>query len=274
MSPQIHAAAKPADEAVPNDLIPVPINNEEKEVPERKAGHYRTNDKKLIVGTIIMMFLLCLSWSAQWASFALPYWRGDKYHTGGLFQVCGNTEFRYDPATTDIYPDTTHEWRCEPFEQYVDRFQQLFKDYPTGDWYVQAGSAKKMIVVSRWFEALTTSMDMFFGVTTAYVVVYPHSDPDKQTKNLKLALIGVLLTPVWTICDQFIQMAYWNSIGVGIFNHEVQTYLYASGDISWISSVIDLILQVSCLAFGVRRAWRLKDEAAAKAGIKITSHDA
>ncbi|ORY21562.1 hypothetical protein BCR33DRAFT_797710 [Rhizoclosmatium globosum] len=268
------AADKPSTTA-PEQLTAIPISEDES-APVRKPGHYLTKDKRLIVGVVIMMVLLCCSWSAQWASIILPYWRGDQYHTGGLFQICGDTEFGYDPVAMDIYPDTKHEWRCEPFEQYVDRFQQLFKDYKNGpgDWYVQAGSAKKMIVVSRWFEALTTSMDMFFGVTTAYVVVYPHSDPAKQTLNMKFALIGVLLTPVWTIADQFIQMSYWGAIGVGYFNHEVQKYLYASGDIAWISSVIDLILQVACLGYGVKRAWRAKLEEAERRGVTITSHDA
>ncbi|KAJ3120188.1 hypothetical protein HK100_012903 [Physocladia obscura] len=175
------------------------------------------------------------------------------YHVGGLFVICGDRDFTFNNATNRIYPSIKTNWTCQPFTDYVDNFQQLFAAQPDSDWYVQAGAAKKMIVVSRWFEALTTSMDMVFGVTTIWAVVYPHVDFAQQKKNMIFALVGIILTPSFAVVDSFIQNSYWASIGVGIFNTNVQTFLYASGDISWISSAIDFALQAGFLIWGVRR---------------------
>ncbi|KAJ3120415.1 hypothetical protein HK100_012806 [Physocladia obscura] len=205
-----------------------------------------------IAAVIIFLLLIC-SWTAQWVAFAIPYWRGDQYHVGGLFEICGDRDFIFNNVTNRIYPTIKTNWTCQPFADYVDNFQQLFAAQPDSDWYIQSGAAKKMIVVSRWFEALTTSMDMIFGVTTIWAVVYPHVDFAQQKKNMIFALIGIILTPSFAVIDSFIQNSYWASIGVGIFNTNVQTFLYASGDISWISSAIDFALQAGFLIWGVRR---------------------
>ncbi|KAJ3026738.1 UNVERIFIED_CONTAM: hypothetical protein HDU68_005164 [Siphonaria sp. JEL0065] len=208
---------------------------------------------------IIIFVLLMCSWGAQWASIILPYWRGDKYHTGGLFQICGNTDFRFDNETTNIYPGETYAWRCDSFEDYVDRFQSIFPD-KNSDWYVQAGAAKKLIIVSRWFESLTTSFDMVFGVTTIWAVVYPAVDKTVRKQNMRFALIGVLLTPSFAIIDTFVQNSYWEAIGVGTFNTDIQTFFYASGDIAWISTFMDFCLQLGFLIIGVRRQYVLAQQ--------------
>ncbi|KAI9329192.1 hypothetical protein BDR26DRAFT_1011877 [Obelidium mucronatum] len=132
----------------------------------------------------------------------------------------------------------------------------LFPDH-SSDWYVQAGSAKKLIVVSRWFECLTTSFDMVFGTTTIWAVVYPHVDRKIQKTNMMIALIGVLLTPSFCLIDSFVQNSYWASIGVGIYEKDVQKFLYASGDISWISTFIDFCLQIGFLIWGTRKQYLL-----------------
>ncbi|KAI9329193.1 hypothetical protein BDR26DRAFT_31645 [Obelidium mucronatum] len=218
--------------------------------------HALTKDKVLIRWAIIIFVFLCFSWAAQWASIILPYWRGDQYHVGGLFQICGNTKFSYDGNT--IQPDRPHEWRCEKFEDYVDDFQSIFpKDT---EWYIQAGSAKKLIVVSRWFESLTTSFDMVFGTMAIWAVIYPHYDPKIQKRNMITAVIGCMLPPAFALVDGFVQNSYWEEIGVGMFNDDIQTFFYASGDIAWISTSVDVVLQISFLAYGVRRQHRLAQQ--------------
>ncbi|KAJ3283973.1 hypothetical protein HDU79_008616 [Rhizoclosmatium sp. JEL0117] len=218
--------------------------------------HQLSKDPILIRWSIIIFFLLCCSWSAQWAAFALPYWRGDDYHIGGLFQICGDRDFIYNPNTTNIVPGPPYPWKCEPFDDYVTRFQSIFPRQDM-EWYVQAGSARKLIVVSRWFEALTTAMDMVFGATTIWAVIYPNVDPKQQRRNMVYALIGICLTPTFAVVDSFIQNSYWADIGVGIFNQNIQTFLYASGDISWISSAVDFALQIGFLIYGIRRQYVL-----------------
>ncbi|KAJ3074912.1 hypothetical protein HDU98_009881 [Podochytrium sp. JEL0797] len=226
----------------------------DEEIRAETHKHTLTNDKVMIRTAIVVFVLLCLSWSSQWAAFIMPYWRGDQYHIGGLFQICGNRDFTYNATTSRIYPTIKTEWNCKSFEEYVDKFQTLFPDH-NSDWYVQAGSAKKLIVVSRWFEAITTAMDMVFGVTTIWAVVYPHMDPKKQRTNMIFAIIGICLTPSFAVIDSFIQNSYWASIGVGIYNTDIQTFLYASGDISWIASAVDFALQLGFLIWGIRRQY-------------------
>ncbi|KAJ3075557.1 hypothetical protein HDU99_001509, partial [Rhizoclosmatium hyalinum] len=182
--------------------------------------------------------------------------RGDDYHIGGLFQICGDRDFIYNPNTTDIIPGPPYAWKCEPFDEYVTRFQSIFPRQDM-EWYVQAGSARKLIVVSRWFEALTTALDMVFGATTIWAIIYPNVDPKQQRLNMVYALIGICLTPTFAVVDSFIQNSYWADIGVGIFNKNIQTFLYASGDISWISSAIDFALQIGFLIYGIRRQYVL-----------------
>ncbi|KAJ3021004.1 UNVERIFIED_CONTAM: hypothetical protein HDU68_009870 [Siphonaria sp. JEL0065] len=245
--------AKQNDQAL--EVIELKHDSDVEEV-EKPKKHQLTKDKMLIRWAIIIFVLLCCSWAAQWTSIVIPYWRGDEYHVGGLFQICGNTKFTFDPVTKQIHPNRPHEWRCEKFEDYVDDFRTIFPDQ-NSEWYIQAGSAKKLIVVSRWFEALTTSFDMVFGATTIWAVIYPAVDPKQQKKNMIYALIGIILTPSFAVVDSFIQNSYWDSIGVGLFNKNIQTFLYAAGDIAWISSALDFGLQLGFLVFGIRRQYAL-----------------
>ncbi|KAJ3074911.1 hypothetical protein HDU98_009880 [Podochytrium sp. JEL0797] len=217
----------------------------DEEIRAAKHKHTLTNDKVMIRTAIVVFVLLCLSWSAQWAAFIMrechishavsvdvdptthfnhptAYWRGDQFHVGGLFQICGDRDFTYNATTSRIYPTIHTDWNCVSFEAYVDKFQTLFPDH-NSDWYVQAGSAKK--------------------------------DPKQQKKNMIFALIGICLTPSFAVIDSFIQNSYWASIGVGIFNTDIQTFLYASGDISWVSSAVDFALQVGFLIWGIRRQY-------------------
>ncbi|KAJ3297030.1 hypothetical protein HDU79_004873 [Rhizoclosmatium sp. JEL0117] len=226
---------------------------------KKKNQHQLINDKLIQRAAIGVFLLLCVSWSFQWASIIIPAWRGDRYHTGGLFEICGNTDFQLDNKTLALVPGPSYPWKCEPFNDYVDRFAKIYDGVNTGQLNAQyqALNAKKMIVVSRWFEIISTSLDMIFGVTTIWAVVYPHVEREKQKMNMKFAIIGVLLTPTFTIIDSFIQNSYWGFIGVGVFEHSVNSYLYISGDMNWISSFSDFILQLGFLAWGVRRQYQL-----------------
>ncbi|ORY41832.1 hypothetical protein BCR33DRAFT_767233 [Rhizoclosmatium globosum] len=86
-----------------------------------------------------------------------------------------------------------------------------------------------MIVVSRWFEVTSTSLDMIFGVTTIWAIVYPHIDRKKQIRNMQFALVGILLTPTFTLLDSFIQNTYWAMIGVGYFEKRgIQNFFLVS----------------------------------------------
>ncbi|KAJ3117179.1 hypothetical protein HK100_000884 [Physocladia obscura] len=153
----------------------------------------------------------------------------DKYHTGGLFQICGDRYFTYNNVTSKINPTIVTDWHCDPFNDYVDRFLELFVNYPDSDWAIQARAAKTMIVVSRVFEATTTVMDMIFGATTIWAVIYPNVDSRQQRKNMVYAIVGIILTPTFCLVDGFIQNSYWGSIGVGIYNTDIQSFLYISG---------------------------------------------
>ncbi|KAJ3140930.1 hypothetical protein HK100_008112 [Physocladia obscura] len=205
------------------------------------SGHNLTRDKGLL-----------------WSEFQMPSPEplsstGDEYHVAGLFQVCGDRDFTYNNVTDRIFPTIHHNWTCQSFDDYVSNFQLLFVNFPDSDWAIQAASARKLIYVSRVFEALTTTMDMIFGVTTIWTVIYPNVNKKQQIRNMKFALVGVILTPVFCIADTFIQNSYWAAIGVGLYNTGIQTFLYASGDISWISSACDFVFQAGFLVYGVRK---------------------
>ncbi|KAJ3065017.1 hypothetical protein HDU99_004297 [Rhizoclosmatium hyalinum] len=265
-SPSVNLPAQEARETVELNEV----NKPNPPLTSIKAGHHvLINDKVLIRSAIVVAMLLCISWSFQWASIILPAWRGDQYHTGGLFQICGNTDFKFNATTSDIYPGEIYPWKCEPFDDYVDRFSSIFPN-KNGDWYVQAQSSKRMIVVSRWFEITSTSMDMIFGITTIWAVVYPNTNRKKQEKNMQFALIGVLLTPAFTLVDTFIQNSYWEAIGVGHFEKGgIQSFLYTAGNMNWASTAMDFFLQIGFLGWGIRKQYRLflEGNEAAKLGV-------
>ncbi|KAJ3140931.1 hypothetical protein HK100_008113 [Physocladia obscura] len=202
------------------------------------AAEFEANNKPVNVGKAVHK--LTTDAKLRWSALAV---RGDKYHTGGLFQICGDRYFTYNNVTSKINPTIVTDWHCDSFNDYVDRFLELFVDYPDGDWAIQARAAKTMIVVSRVFEATTTVMDMIFGATTIWAVIYPNVDSRQQRKNMVYAIVGIILTPTFCLVDGFIQNSYWGSIGVGIYNTDIQSFLYISGDISWISTKI-LILKI------------------------------
>ncbi|KAJ3073206.1 hypothetical protein HDU99_002012 [Rhizoclosmatium hyalinum] len=247
-----------------------PETPEEVIVEPPKKGHQFIKDKLLIRVAILFVFLLCVSWSVQWASVIIPAWRGDEYHRGGLFEICGNCDLQLNKTTLELYPGPLYDWKCEPFDVYVDRFAKIYDGVDTGklnaQW--QALNAKKMIIVSRWFEITSTSLDMIFGITTIWAVVYPHVDRNQQIKNMQFAIVGILLTPTFTLMDSFIQNTYWAMIGVGVFEKGgIQNFLYASGDMNWASSFTDFVLQLTFLIWGVRRQYILAmqgDEIAAR----------
>ncbi|KAI8618777.1 hypothetical protein BC830DRAFT_1107189 [Chytriomyces sp. MP71] len=205
-----------------------------------------TKDKTIIYVAIGVFFILLCSWIAQWTAFALPHWRGDKYHSGGLFQVCGTQDLAFDPNVDALVPNKTagaiREYRCQSIQEYAEdltlwtcnaayfvpftkknattrrppttteglptavptlgRRGMREKQVENGDNTFNATdndfcAASKLfaeqIVVSRWFEAATTVMDMLFGTTTIGFMLFPDPSPKKSMRNGLFALIGIFL---------------------------------------------------------------------------------
>ncbi|KAI9329194.1 hypothetical protein BDR26DRAFT_31648 [Obelidium mucronatum] len=102
---------------------------------------------------------------------------------------------------------------------------------------------------------------MVFGTMAIWAVVFTHTLTRKfRKRNMIGAVVGCMLPPAFALVDSFIQNSYWDAIGVGFFNDDIQTFLYASGDIAWVSTSIDFALQIGFLVYGVRRQYILAQQ--------------
>ncbi|KAI9329159.1 hypothetical protein BDR26DRAFT_872788 [Obelidium mucronatum] len=62
-----------------------------------------------------------------------------------------------------------------------------------------------MIYISRWVEALSTVVDMAFGFTSMWAVVYPSTNENVQRRNVYISIFGILLAPFLCIVDFLFQ---------------------------------------------------------------------
>ncbi|KAI9330186.1 hypothetical protein BDR26DRAFT_871698 [Obelidium mucronatum] len=250
-----------------------------------------TKDKLIIrVGAVVLLILMC-SWVAQWTAFVLPNWRGDDFHTGGLWQICGHNDFEYknitqtwckSPATgvdvlcgpssdplhsrniTDVklIPGPRREYKCQSIGDYIEDFKKVVCVEPYMDRsYCQDSQNDEVvtqIIVSRWFEAATTCLDMVFGISTLVFMLWPDKDPKKSRRNGLFALIGIILTPWFCFIDLFIQNKYWSRIGVGAFIKSDLEFLDVGAEIGIVTSTVDMVVQFAFLSWATRRhGWRV-----------------
>ncbi|KAI8616305.1 hypothetical protein BC830DRAFT_212001 [Chytriomyces sp. MP71] len=245
---------------------------------------------------LIVFIILFSSWTTQWVAFTLPLWKEDKYHKAGLFIVCSHAEWKFENVTrimcspglidpksgnpTMTYPcgdislpgayyQTTQELvpgtpveKCQSVESYVDDFKKIvcIPPYEQDQYCFYADTAKAQIVRSRWFEAVSTVLDMIFGITTLVFMMWPDEEPRKNIRNGMLALIGIFLTPWPTVIDLMLQNEYWNDLGIGIFETNNKKFMAVGAQIGIATSTIDLILQFGFLSWAVRRyGWRIRD---------------
>ncbi|KAJ3002989.1 UNVERIFIED_CONTAM: hypothetical protein HDU68_005922 [Siphonaria sp. JEL0065] len=237
---------------------------------EGGRGFFFATDKKLKTVAWIIGGIMMLSWAAQWVAFALPYWKGDQYHHAGLFQVCGNTDFIYNPSIGDIEPGPQKAiWTCEPIEEYADRFISTFDnhtDRAATEWKSNARHAKGLFAVSRWLEALSTAADMVFGLYSLHVIINPTNDDRQNARNWYYAAAGVSLAPLLAIIDSTLCYANFSLIGIGRFNYDRQTLFWFSGDVLYIGTGLDVFLQFlflywgSAYQFKISKAIRVKEE--------------
>ncbi|KAI8622627.1 hypothetical protein BC830DRAFT_268163 [Chytriomyces sp. MP71] len=170
---------------------PVPESERDPEILYDRHGQpvdgKLTKDRTIVYAGVVVFCILFCSWTAQWVrlslnqvagkplnfcllqtAFALPYWRGDQYHTGGLFQICGTQDLKYLESNHSLVPDpspnATHPYRCQSIHAYADDLASwaCIKD-STNDVCQGSKLLVGQITMSRWFEALTTTLDMIFG---------------------------------------------------------------------------------------------------------------
>ncbi|KAI8619693.1 hypothetical protein BC830DRAFT_1103004 [Chytriomyces sp. MP71] len=220
-----------------------------------------TRDRAVIKMGIVVFCILFCSWTGQWVAFALPNWRGDKYHNGGLFQICGTQDLMYIPSNRTIAPNpnATYPYRCQDIHGYVDTFKSwvCLPGQEDNEFCKRADGARDQLMVSRWFEALTTTFDVVFGVTTITFMLWPDRDPKKSLRNGWIALIGIIATPWFCLVDLFLQNSYWDFIGVGYFNQDARTFLHGASQATIATSTIDLFVQFVFLQWAVNRhGWK------------------
>ncbi|KAJ3326733.1 hypothetical protein HDU76_012689, partial [Blyttiomyces sp. JEL0837] len=228
-----------------------------------------TKDPEIRKWALIVLIILVISWTAQWTGFSLPYWRSDKYHSGGLFQVCGNYDWNFDPLAKNgagmPIPVDRGYYKCQTVHDYVHDFLDLTCSYKlenvsrgSDHWCDEAKYAEGSIAVSRWFEATSTTMSMIFGTTTLWLVVFPDKDPKIASRNGVFALIGIFLTPWLCVIDFFISINYWDTIAVGYFERDGNNFLAAAAQLLVACTFVDLVVQYSFLRWGVlRHAWKV-----------------
>ncbi|KAJ3072366.1 hypothetical protein HDU99_002207 [Rhizoclosmatium hyalinum] len=236
----------------------------EKKASEGGRGYWFATDRKLKTVAAIVAFILIVSWTAQWVAFALPYWKGDEYHTAGLFQACGNTDLVYDPKSTQLQPGPLYSWKCEPIDDYADRFianLEKFQMYDAAKRYLdEAKQGKPLITVSRYLEASSTAADMYFGLFSLYLIVYPKMDDRINARNWYLAVFGVSLAPALCIIDSVLTFDNFKKLGVGLFNFDQQTSFYFSGDAIWVCTAIDIFLQYFFLYWAAKYQYKISKE--------------
>ncbi|KAJ1545498.1 hypothetical protein HK405_007889 [Cladochytrium tenue] len=259
---------KPGDEDV--EAAAPPTSNPGRTITfaDGKASFFLVGDKLIRKWSIIVLCGLLLSWTAQWVAYGLPYWRGDDYHHGGFFQVCGTTDLYFNASAKngagEIYPNLTsvHPETCIPTKQYCDDFYNMLLDgvaQYNGDlnkvsiWLSQAEQAFPRILSSRAFEALGTLFSMIFGTTTIMMVILPTTSPRVNNINGVIALIGIFLTPWFALIDLFISINTWDYIGVGYFDTNGVTFLYVGGQLAIATSIFDFLVQFAFLWWGARR---------------------
>ncbi|KAJ3267376.1 hypothetical protein HDU77_000090 [Chytriomyces hyalinus] len=252
-----------------------------------------TKDRVVVIVAAVVFLVLMASWAAQWVAFALPYWHGDAYHTGGLFQVCGTQDLVYDPYRANLWPDplpsAIHPFRCQTIEEYAadvakwacdpSKFRNGTKPSaqlnrrgknelddlgsgfaskngsfdPHNDVCVASGLIGPQIRMSRWFQAFTTSMSMVFGVTTIMFMLWPDKSPKKSSRNGMCAILGILLTPWLCVTDLYMQNGYWPRVGVGLFERDARFFLKGAAQASILTSTIDLVVQLGFLNWATHR---------------------
>ncbi|KAJ3285563.1 hypothetical protein HDU79_007244 [Rhizoclosmatium sp. JEL0117] len=242
----------------------------EKLASQGGRGHWFATDRKLKTVAAIVAFILVVSWTAQWVAYALPYWKGDQYHVAGLFQACGNTDLVYNKTSTMLEPGPLYPWKCEPVDDYADRFiasLDKYSQYPPAQAIQKdAKEGKSLIVVSRWIEASSTAADMYFGLFSLYLIVYPKMDDRINSRNWYIAVAGVSLAPALCIIDSVLTFNNFQKLGIGYFNFDRQTSFYFSGDAIWVGTALDVVLQywflywASTYQYKLSKAVREKEE--------------
>ncbi|KAJ3277989.1 hypothetical protein HDU76_010086, partial [Blyttiomyces sp. JEL0837] len=228
------------DDAVPTTTVVVDEENVIRDGNGNIMDGRMTKDKVIVKWAIVVLIILVISWTAQWVGFALPYWRSDQYHNGGLFQICGSYNWKFDPSAQ------SGAGTIIPVSKASDH------------WCNDAKDAADRIGISRGFEATSTVMSMVFGTTTLWFVVFPDKDPAVASRNGVLALIGIFLTPWLCVIDFFISVNYWDHIGVGYFEQDGNNFLAAAGQMLIACTFVDLVVQYSFLRWGVmRHNWKV-----------------
>ncbi|KAJ3016566.1 UNVERIFIED_CONTAM: hypothetical protein HDU68_012153 [Siphonaria sp. JEL0065] len=226
---------------------------------EIKTVRALLNDKPLIRAGIACFVVMMLSWALQWVAYALPYWRGDIYHHGGFFEICGDRDFDFNFATGLFESGRPTNWTCTSVEEYADKIGKLFINDTVR--YNEVMHAKNLIGVSKILEALSTIVDMFFGLTTIWAITFPHQQSKNQLSSIYFCIFGVALAPVLCIIDMVFQFHYWEVLGIGSFNYDQQTGMYFSGDVSVVATAVDLIIQLWFMNYGIKREGILRQEA-------------
>ncbi|KAJ1552413.1 hypothetical protein HK405_011419 [Cladochytrium tenue] len=234
---------------------------------DSKLGLFLVGDKLIRIWSIITLCGLLVSWTAQWVAYVLPFWRGDSYHHGGFFQVCGTVDFYFNASANEglgqlsLNLSHPHPEVCVPTQQYCDGFYDMLLDgiALAGErpakyegWLEEAAGAFPRILASRAFEALGTAFSMIFGTTTLMMVVLPTTSPRINNINGVIALIGIILTPWFAAIDLFISVSTWDWIGVGLYS-DSHNVLAAGGQLAIGTSIFDFLVQFSFLLWGSRR---------------------
>ncbi|KAJ3238043.1 hypothetical protein HDU81_008514 [Chytriomyces hyalinus] len=251
---------------------------EAKSPPKKRYDHMGneidgkfTKDKVVFRWGCVVLFWLTISCSLQWAMFAIPQWRGDKYQNAGLFQVCGTVDLQFNPTFNDtggagnLTIKNTKPYSCESVEAYFEKFQALIapdpnNPRPSDRWHTGSKDALKGILVSRYLEACGTFLDMVFGLGSVLLVMRPNPDERIERRNVVWTVIGLVLVPWFPTIDILVSFDYWERIGVGYFetlsyvgNGGFSNYTKLGPILSLFTSWFDFGLELWFLQWALRR---------------------
>ncbi|KAI9329157.1 hypothetical protein BDR26DRAFT_872780 [Obelidium mucronatum] len=149
-------------------------------------------------------------------------------------------------------------WTCTSVDAYADKMALLYTNYP--DRLAELLHAKYLIKVSTILEAASTGVDMLFGFSTIWAIMYPNANSRAQLHSIYFCVFGVLLAPALCIVDMVFQFHYWEVLGIGAFNYNSQSGFWFSGDVTIVATAVDVIVSLWFMDWGVKREARLRKE--------------
>ncbi|KAJ3317634.1 hypothetical protein HDU76_001107 [Blyttiomyces sp. JEL0837] len=239
------------------ELTPIQIEQRQKKIAETRAKRLAdaerlasdqqrfekdgsfTKDPVIRKISFAALGILIISWAVSFVAFAIPYWRGDQWNHGGLFQICGTGDVILDPTigggAGGWVINNTHPLQCKSLNEYCDRILKVtepllkIENGYYSHFHNDAARACTEIHAGLYLEVLRISLSIFAGIGTFYFICFPTPDPKRASTT-----------------------------GVGYFDKSSQAYMGVSSQLVVATMTVDVFVQYLYLRWGTfRNGWHI-----------------